>query len=81
MPLYLLPHTQGAYNRSEEEERLRSTYSNYHGPKIRFHDRRAQIASKPSSLRLLGGTNEFAEDLTGQRQPLNAANWKSETKV
>ena len=30
---------------------------------------------------MLAGTNEFAEDLTGQRMPLNASQWKSETKV
>ena len=39
------------------------------------------ISSKASSYRLLAGTNEFAEDLTGQRMPLNASQWKSETKV
>ena len=39
------------------------------------------IASKASSYRLLAGTNEYAEDLTGQRMPLNASQWKSETKV
>ncbi len=37
--------------------------------------------SKPSSLRLLAGTNEYAEDLTGQREPLNASQWRSETRV
>ena len=82
LPLFMAIYTvQGGYNRAEEEDRLRSTYDCYHGPKSRFHDRRAEINSKPSSLRLLAGTNEFAEDLTGQRLPLNAANWKSETKV
>ena len=30
---------------------------------------------------LMAGTNEFAEDLTGQRMPLNASQWKSETRV
>ena len=39
------------------------------------------IASKASSYRLLAGTNEFAEDLTGQRMALNASQWKSETGV
>ena len=39
------------------------------------------IASKASSYRLLAGTNEYAEDLTGQRMPLNASQWKSETGV
>ena len=33
------------------------------------------------SLRLFRGTNEFAEDLTGQRLPLRAFAWVSETKV
>ncbi len=65
----------------EERERLRSSYSVFHGPKISLHDRRAEIWSKPSSARLLAGTNEFAEDLTGQRMPMNAAQWRSETKV
>jgi hypothetical protein len=37
--------------------------------------------SKPSSYRLLAGTNEYAEDLTGQRMPLNASQWRSETQV
>ena len=41
----------------------------------------SDISSKASSYRLLAGTNEFAEDLTGQRMPLNASQWKSETKV
>ena len=41
----------------------------------------SDIASKASSYRLLAGTNEYAEDLTGQRMPLNASQWKSETKV
>lgn len=27
------------------------------------------------------GTNEFAEDLTGQRMPVNASQWRSETRV
>ena len=39
------------------------------------------IAPKASSYRLLAGTNEFAEDLTGQRMALNASQWKSETGV
>ena len=39
------------------------------------------IASKASSYRLLARTNEFAEDLTGQRMALNASQWKSETGV
>ena len=60
---------------------MRSTYTKQHGPKISLHDRRKEIASKPSSLKLLNGTNEFAEDLTGQRLPLNADKWKSETQV
>jgi hypothetical protein len=79
LPSY--PLHKGAYNRCEESERLRTTYTVQHGPKVVLHDRRTEIASRPSSLRLLSGTNEFAEDLTGQRLPLNASTWKSETQV
>ena len=32
-------------------------------------------------MRLLAGTNEYAEDLTGQRAPMNASQWRSETQV
>ncbi len=60
---------------------IRSRYSVFHNNKISFHDRRTDIASKPSSLRLFRGTNEFAEDLTGQRLPLKASAWISETRV
>lgn len=67
--------------RCEDAERLRSSYSLFHNRKTGLHDRNREVASKPSSYRLLAGTNEFAEDLTGQRQPLNAWNWTSETKV
>jgi hypothetical protein len=53
----------------------------FHNNKISLHDRAADIASKASSFRMFRGTNEFAEDLTGQRMPLNTASWVSETKV
>lgn len=53
----------------------------FHNNKISFHDRRHDVASKPSSLSFFRGTNEFAEDLTGQRLPLKAATWVSETRV
>ena len=59
----------------------RSCYSLFHNNKVSYHDRRSEVASKPSSLRLFRGTNEFAEDLTGQRLPLRAFAWVSETKV
>ena len=39
------------------------------------------IFSHPRSMRLLAGTNEYAEDLTGQRAPMNASQWRSETQV
>ena len=106
----------GAWCRSEERERLQTSYNNFHNFKLVMHDRRKgddaghhfciypifytkitlakhdylicysfhisiDISSKPSSYRLLAGTNEFAEDLTGQRMPLNASQWKSETGV
>ena len=76
-----LPLQSGAYNRGEEEERLRSCYSLFHNNKTSYHDRRSEVASKPSSFKLFRGTNEFAEDLTGQRLPLRAFAWVSETKA
>ena len=70
----------GAYSRSEERERLRSCYSLFHNFKPQMNTK-LDIMSHPRSLRLLAGTNEYAEDLTGQREPLNASRWRSETKV
>ena len=70
----------GAYSRSEERDHLRSSYSLFHNYKPAMN-RKLDIMSHPRSLRLLAGTNEYAEDLTGQREPLNASQWRSETKV
>ena len=71
----------GAYSQTEERERLKSSYNTFHNLKLIMHDRRKDICSKPSSYKLMAGTNEFAEDLTGQRMPMNASQWASETKV
>ena len=71
----------GAFSRTDERDRLRTSYSLFHDRKLGHHNRKTDICSRPSSLRLLAGTNEYAEDLTGQRLPLNASQWKSETQV
>ncbi|XP_040573281.1 uncharacterized protein [Lepeophtheirus salmonis] len=71
----------GAVDEREEGERLRSCYSLFHGPKHYVHGRNTHIFSRPSSHRLLCGTNEFAEYLTGQREPLHASRWSSETNA
>ena len=56
----------------KERERLKTSYSTQHDLKITkrgsCHGQRHQV--KASSLGLLCGTNEDAEDLTGQRAPL-----------
>ena len=70
----------GAYSRAEERENLRTCYSLFHNYKPQMNTK-LDIRSHPRSLRLLAGTNEYAEDLTGQREPLNSSNWRSETKV
>lgn len=75
------PIVQGGFSHQEERDRLRTCYSTFHGSKVAYHNPAKAIASKASSRRLLAGTNEYAEDLTGQRQPLNASAWRSETKV
>ena len=80
-PVPSAPIVQGGFSHQEEMDRLRTCYSSFHGSKVAYHDPSKAIASKPSSRRLLAGTNEYAEDLTGQRQPLNASSWRSETKV
>ena len=76
-----VPHSQpmhvGAYSRAEERERLHSCYSLFHN----YKKVAKNVMAHPRSLRLLAGTNEYAEDLTGQREPLNASGWRSETKV
>ena len=76
-----VPHSQpihvGAYSRSDERERLRSCYTMFHNYKCVPKN----VMAHPRSMRLLAGTNEYAEDLTGQRAPLNASGWRSETKV
>ena len=70
----------GAYSRAEEREKLRSCYSLFHNFKPQMNTK-LDIFSHPRSYRLLAGTNEYAEDLTGQRQPMNASQWRSETQV
>ena len=76
-----VPHSQpmhvGAYSRAEERDRLHSCYSLFHN----YKKVPKNVMAHPRSLRLLAGTNEYAEDLTGQREPLNASGWRSETKV
>ena len=57
-------------------ERLKTSYSLQHGYKntsqgSRWGDRRV----KPSSRGLMCGTNEDAEDLTGQRAPVASSRW------
>ena len=70
----------GAYSRADEREKLRSCYSLFHGFKPQMNTG-LDIFSHPRSMRLLAGTNEYAEDLTGQRAPMNASQWRSETQV
>ena len=70
----------GAYSRADEREKLRSCYSLFHNFKPQMNTK-LDIFSHPRSMRLLAGTNEYAEDLTGQREPMNASRWASETKV
>ena len=58
----------------QERERLRTSYSLQHGYKNTrkgscWGDRKV----KPSSKGLMYGTNEDAEDLTGQRAPLSSS--------
>ena len=76
-----VPHSHpihvGAYSRADERERLISCYSIFHN----YKKVPKNVMAHPRSMRLLAGTNEYAEDLTGQREPLNASLWRSETKV
>ena len=75
-----MPIHVGAFSRAEEREHLRSSYSLFHNFKPQMNTK-LDIVSHPRSMRLLSGTNEYAEDLTGQRAPLNASQWRSETQV
>ena len=60
----------------QERERLKTSYSIVHGHKNTkkgscWGDKKV----KPSSKRLLCGTNEEAEDLTGQRAPISSSRY------
>ena len=68
-PLHMGHPTHG-----QEMDRLQTSYGMFHG-----HENTCKISGcwgdkkvKPSSKRLLGGTNEDAEDLTGQRAPVSS---------
>lgn len=71
----------GSFDTSGAENPHLSSYAHYHGPKVVYRDRRSEIASRPSSLRLLSGTNDRAWDLTGSTLPYHREAWNSETKV
>ncbi|XP_059095859.1 uncharacterized protein LOC131890521 [Tigriopus californicus] len=71
----------GSFDTSGAENPHLSSYAHYHGPKVVYHDRRSEIASRPSSLRLLSGTNDRAWDLTGSTLPYHREAWNSETKA
>ena len=61
-------HLGTCMNYSQELDRLTSSYNKEHGPEnISRGNYLRERWVKPSSRRLLGGTVEDAEDLTGQR--------------
>ena len=70
-PLHMGQPTLG-----QERDRLKTSYSIVHGHKNTSNGSRwGDKKSKPSSKRLLCGTNEEAEDLTGQRAPISSSRY------
>ncbi|XP_023347387.1 uncharacterized protein LOC111716187 [Eurytemora carolleeae] len=75
------PLHSGRPTLGQEKSRLTSTYSLAHGPKLRMENtKRGARKVKASSRGLLLGTDEEAEDLTGQRAPISSSRWKSEVR-
>ena len=73
------PLHMGKPSLGQERERLRTSYSQEHGYKSnRAGSSWGARRVKASSKGLMCGTNEEAEDLTGQRAPVSSSRWRSE---
>lgn len=73
------PLHMGRPTHGQERERLKTSYSTQHDLKITKRGScHGDKKVKASSLGLLCGTNEDAEDLTGQRAPVASSRWLSE---